>query len=230
MKARLALELLVVFGAAPIAFALAPNAALRGLFPALWVAATVMFFLLWFDPRFERRRLWNWRGAKADLRRIVLQSLAIAPIITGLVWSLDKGWLPMPGPTRGDADLLFFLPRNVPVLWAAIMILYPVLSVYVQEVFFRAWFFHRYERLFGTGTAMVVANSIAFGLGHAMFGNWIAVPLSTLGGVLFAITYVRTKSLAAVCVEHALIGNVVFTTGLGWFFFAGAQAVAERGG
>ena len=36
---------------------------------------------------------------------------------------------------------------------------------------------------------MILASGTAFGLAHLVFGNWIAVTLSALGGILFARTY-----------------------------------------
>jgi hypothetical protein len=45
--------------------------------------------------------------------------------------------------------------------------------------------------------------------------------LSFLGGLLFAKTYRDTGSLRAVFVEHYIYGAVIFTVGLGEFFYNG---------
>ena len=103
------------------------------------------------------------------------------------------------------------------------MVLYPLLSVYPQELFFRAFFFHRYRRLFGQGMATVVASALLFGFVHIVFGNWISILLSSVGGMLFARTYFHSGSLALTCIEHALYGNFIFTIGLGEFFFHGTR-------
>jgi len=119
--------------------------------------------------------------------------------------------------------LLFSLIKRSPVLWAAIMVLYPVISVYPQELLFRTYFFHRYEALFGSRLRMIAASAVAFGFVHIVFGNWISVALCTIGGVLFATTYEETGSLVLTCMEHAVFGNFIFTIGLGKFFVPGAR-------
>lgn len=52
--------------------------------------------------------------------------------------------------------------------------------------------------------------------------NWLAVAMTMAGGGLFAWRYDRSRSLAAVWVEHALWGCLIFTIGLGRYFYLGA--------
>jgi membrane protease YdiL (CAAX protease family) len=120
-------------------------------------------------------------------------------------------------------ERLFSFVRRAPLFWAVVMVLYPLLSVYPQEVFFRAFFFHRYRRLFGQGVATVIASAVLFGFVHIVFGHWISILLSGAGGFLFARTYFHSGSLALACIEHALYGNFIFTIGLGEFFYHGAR-------
>ena len=102
------------------------------------------------------------------------------------------------------------------------MALYPLLSVIAQELVYRTFFFHRYGRLFGDATwAAILANGALFGFGHIIFGNWIAIAGTTVIGCLLAYRYVRTRSFWAVWFEHSLYGALVFTVGLGQFFFTG---------
>jgi membrane protease YdiL (CAAX protease family) len=116
---------------------------------------------------------------------------------------------------------LFGLPRSQPVLWAIIMVAYPLLSAYPQELIFRGFLFHRYGRAFGpAGT--IVASAAAFGFAHVFFHNWFAVIASTVGGVLFALRYARSRSLLAATIEHGLYGVLLFTVGLGQFVYHGA--------
>jgi hypothetical protein len=44
-------------------------------------------------------------------------------------------------------------------------------------------------------------------------------------GLLFALRYALTRSFWAVYLEHALWGALVFTVGLGRFFFTGVGIV-----
>lgn len=118
--------------------------------------------------------------------------------------------------------LLFDLLRTQPWLWGALMIFYPLLSVLPQEFLFRAFFFHRYQPLFGDGAGIVLASAAAFAFVHIVFGNWLAVALSFVGGLLFATTYRWNRSVPLVWLEHALFGNFIFTIGLGRYFSSGA--------
>lgn len=47
--------------------------------------------------------------------------------------------------------------------------------------------------------------------------------LSLIGGWLFTRRYQRSRSLLAVAIEHALYRQLVFTIGLGEFFYHGAS-------
>jgi hypothetical protein len=56
---------------------------------------------------------------------------------------------------------------------------------------------------------------------HIIFGNVIAPLLTIPGGYLFCRTYARTGSLPAAAIEHAVYGDIVFTVGLGVYFYNG---------
>lgn len=51
--------------------------------------------------------------------------------------------------------------------------------------------------------------------------------MSLVGGAFFATRFQRTRSLLTASVEHALYGILVFTIGLGEYFYHGA---AHAGG
>jgi len=110
--------------------------------------------------------------------------------------------------------------RHNPVLWALIMITYPVLSVVPQEIIYRAFFFHRYSSLFANKRVSVVTNAALFAFAHILFRNWVAVIGSFVAGLLWATTYLGSRSLLVVTIEHALYGSFVFTLGVGYYFYA----------
>lgn len=120
------------------------------------------------------------------------------------------------------AGQLFDLPRTQPRLWLGILAFYPLFSVYPQELVYRALFFARYRPLFSSARATAAASAAAFGFVHIVFQNWPAVLLTLLGGWLFADTYARTYSLRLVWLEHALYGGLMFTVGLGRYFYHGS--------
>ena len=68
---------------------------------------------------------------------------------------------------------------------------------------------------------MVIASGLLFAFSHVVFRNWPAMALTLIGGVLFATTYRRTRSLLVCLVEHALYGLLIFTVGLGRYLYLG---------
>lgn len=207
-RPRLAAEFLCVFLLGPLAYRLL--AANQGwLFPALWAWGLTCLVLLLRDPGFDRRQLWNTRALRKELRPMLLRFAVLGALIIAAVALLAP-------------DRLWSLPRHNPRLWLAIMLGYPLASVYPQEVIFRAFYFRRYAPLFRPLAAMIGASALAFGYLHIIFGNAIAVAMTIIGGVLFSITYARSRSVLAASVEHALYGCLVFTVGIGSYFYDGA--------
>ena len=99
----------------------------------------------------------------------------------------------------------------------------PLHRVIAQELVYRTFFFHRYGPLFGSQVAVAVAvNGVLFGYAHIVMGNVFAVWSTALVGMLLAARYVATRSIWAVWLEHSLWGWLVFTVGLGHWFFTGA--------
>ena len=204
----LTLEFLVVFLVLPllIFYRVLPNWPI----PFLLAVALAAFLILWRDPSFDSSRLWSTRGIRSRLPGLLFRD-AVLLVLLGL------------GVLMFAPNLLFSLLKRSPGLWALIMLLYPLISVYPQELLYRTFFFHRYRPLFGTSWPMLVASACAFGLVHVIFGNWLALALCAVGGLLFALTYQRSESLLLTCVDHALFGNFIFTIGLGRFFYNGSH-------
>lgn len=179
------------------------------LFPALWVWCAVCVAILLRERGFQRRSMWGVAGVRRELIPMLVRFAVLAgAVVAGVILST---------PERA-----FDLPRRDPGLWAMIMVLYPLLSVYPQEVVFRAFFFERYRLLFGRGWRMIAASAVAFGFVHVIFESWVSVGMTTVGGVMFAFTYSRSRSTLAASIEHSLYGCLVFTVGLGSYFYAGA--------
>ncbi|MBN1184782.1 MAG: CPBP family intramembrane metalloprotease [Bacteroidales bacterium] len=118
-----------------------------------------------------------------------------------------------------ERENLFYLPKHNLLLWGMIMIFYPLWSAYPQELIFRAFFFHRYKALFKNQMVMIICNALLFAYMHFIFKSWVAIGLSFLAGIMFALTYLRSNSLLVVAIEHALYGNLIYTIGLGHYFY-----------
>ncbi|RIA56172.1 CPBP family intramembrane glutamic endopeptidase [Dichotomicrobium thermohalophilum] len=121
------------------------------------------------------------------------------------------------------------LPTQRTDLWIMIMALYPFLSALPQELLFRALFFERYGVLFGwhgdharVPWLAIFVNSLCFGLAHLFYWNWVAVGLTAVGGLAFAYAYTRLNSFPLAFLMHVAAGQLIFTLGLGLFFYHGA--------
>lgn len=204
----LALEFSCVFIGAPllIYYRVIPNLPI----PYLLAAGFAAFLVLRYDPTFDSGRFLAW----GDLRAYLLPLLLRDAVFLALLGIGVRLFAP---------ELLFSLVKRAPVFWVLIMLLYPLLSVYPQELLYRAFFFHRYQPLFGSGWAMLVASALAFGFVHIILGNWLAVGICVIGGLLFSLTYQHSGSLLLTCLDHALFGNFIFTIGLGRFFYHGSR-------
>jgi len=199
-------ELITMFLLAPTALALFMRGPL--VFPAIWTLAALCLILLLRDRSFPRRDLWNARGVIVGLRPMLRSFLILAPLLAVVLWLYEP-------------ERIFSLPREKPVLWLIIMLGYPILSVYPQEIAFRAFFVHRYSPLMGRNE-LIVTSAVAFGYAHIIMQNPIAIGFSAFGGALFTVNYLRTRSLLSTCIEHALYGCFLFTIGWGYYFYGGS--------
>lgn len=113
-------------------------------------------------------------------------------------------------------DALFYVVLNRPVLWLTMSTVYLLVSVIPQELLYRAFFFHRYQELFGKNqNIMLLCNAGCFCVAHFFFHNNLVYLLTFLGGILFYSTYVQHRSIKLVIAEHAAYGVWLFTLGLG---------------
>lgn len=209
-RTRLWMEFGALFFAAPATLALAFERLDWRLWVALSSATIACLILLLTDPTFDRRVFFR---REAFTRGAIFRSLGL--------WATAA--LAMGGLIRwAHPDWFLALPRERPALWAAIMVLYPLMSVVPQNIVYRAFIFHRYRTLFGSGGwNMTWASAIAFSFAHVVFHNSVALGLTAVGGLIFAHTYDKHRSVPLVSAEHALYGCAVFTLGLGRYLYAG---------
>jgi hypothetical protein len=207
------LELGVVFGAAPLVLALAPR---RMVTLGIIGSGLASLAALLLDPTFPRRQLWDAALARQGLRALAVRTVFVwaALFLFALVRAREH---------------LFEMPRTRPVAWLLVMMLYPPISAYSQEIMFRTLFFHRYAGLLRWPAARVIASGLLFGWAHIVVHDLSAIFLASLGGLLFAATYERRRSTLLVSIEHGLYGNVIFTVGLGGLFFNVHRALAALG-
>lgn len=119
-------------------------------------------------------------------------------------------------------EKFFIIQNNKPEILWKIMILYPIFSALPQEFIFCKFFFYRYKSIFKSDNNLVISSALFFSVTHILFLNFIAPILSFIGGLLFANTYNKHRSLLLVSIEHGLYGNTLFFIGLGWYFWGGS--------
>jgi hypothetical protein len=208
---RLCIELGLLFAIVPLAIAYALQAFRISVFLALTPVLLGVVVVLLCDRSFslgrEFTRGFGWRTLASIAAGFLLLGGAVS------VWM----WLMRPA-----AFLAFPLHRLE--LWTAVMLVYPLLSALPQELVYRTFFFHRYGAVFGDQRLLAVAvNGALFGFAHVIIGNGTAMILSGVLGLLLAYRYTEARSLWAVWIEHTLYGWLVFTVGLGRYFFAGVS-------
>lgn len=198
-------EFLAFYMAIPLLMAVAMPPAY--LFPALFAFTLMGVFLLQITPGFR------WRDLVTGFARIdwafvggfVLVTVAVA---TGIVLLL-----------RPEAFLV--LAREKPDLLALIWVFYPWFSALPQELIFRPLFFRRYGGLMPSRRVAILLNGALFSFAHLMYWNLPALVLTFAGGVAFAWAYEKQRNFPAAVLMHALAGGILFTLGLGVWFFTG---------
>jgi membrane protease YdiL (CAAX protease family) len=217
-RLRLAIEIVLLYGVAPVIvynFVYIRRVPLLELLP--WAMAALLLLLL-----LERNYSWTRALIRpprfADLLKILGLFLLCGGALTIYAY-------------RDFPQYFLVFPQRAPEAWTWVMIFYPLISVTTQELLYRVFYFHRYAPLFGDWhAAAIVFNAVLFAFMHAtLFAyrsvpfHWEAVAISFGGGLIFAYRYYRTKSFWAVAIEHSLYGDLIFTIGLGVFFFTGVS-------
>lgn len=180
----------------------------RLLFSIIWVLAALSWLLLKRTPGWEPKQL--LRGPVfGEWRLILLYWVVTAVTCTAFVFAIDP-------------DMFLSFVRSNPGFWLMVMIAYPIASALPQEIIFRSLFFERYGVLFPSTTLLIAANGAVFGFGHLFYDSWVTISMTAVGGAIMGWAYLRNRSMLLAWVMHALAGQLVFTAGLGRYFYSGA--------
>jgi membrane protease YdiL (CAAX protease family) len=96
-------------------------------------------------------------------------------------------------------------------------LVYPLISVPLQELFFRSYFFLRYQDLVRPGV-LGLLNVLLFAVYHTIYGGWLSLSLSLLGGTLLTALFLAYRRFWIVWVAHGILGLAVFLAGFGRHF------------
>ncbi len=178
------------------------------LFAVVWALAGVALILLVLTPG------WTWSSllkgpVLGEWKLILVFAVVTAAVCAAFVFTLvPQRFLAMP------------IYRSE--LWVMIMVAYPLLSAFPQELIYRSLFFERYGVLFPGPVALIFANGLVFGFGHLFYMNPVTIAMTAAGGAIMGWAYLRGRSMLLAWALHAIAGNLIFTLGLGLFFYHGA--------
>ncbi len=209
MRLWLLIEMLVFFVATPIAIYTLLYEYRVPLFTLLPPVFLFFIIFLTLDRSFSWRRTLGTGIRLFDLASIVMLFAIAGPAIAVFAYY--------------DVPQRFLaFPRYAYDTWIMVMVLYPLISVTTQEIMYRVFFFHRYRPLFsGDPQGAIVLNAVLFSFSHIVFQNITTLIISFLGGLLFAWRYENSRSYWALVIEHSIYGNLIFTVGLGRYFYTG---------
>lgn len=175
---------------------------------ALLIVTVICLLILWADSSYNLKKLFYRPKSKKQRNRLLVNVLIVAGSITALVLLIHP-------------STLLDMPRENTQIWLIIMVLYPLLSALPQELIYREFFFQRYEEIFPTRWALLLMSAASFSFLHVIYDNQWALLITFVGGVMFARTYQRTRSLWWVSLEHAIYGALIFTLGMRQYFYEG---------
>ena len=199
-RVSLIIELLVLYLVVPILLAIKAHIAFK--LVVVFCALSYAILLSRKLALFDKPILIGTKGC-GGMKRILARFLVFAVFSTFAMWAFDP-------------ERFFYVAQNQPLLWIGISIFYSFFSVYPQEFLYRTLFFARYQNLFHDYRVLIVVNALIFSLAHLMFNSAFILLLTFCGGILFAYTYLKTRSLVIVSVEHSAYGVWLYTLGIGY--------------
>lgn len=192
-------EMVLLFVMVPVSFVLNYSVWFKIIVGILGFAYIIYVLLKAEGIRFKMSQQLKWRKF---FKRVIIQLILIAIITGSYVWLVDR-------------PNFLWVVINKPYLWLLMLFVYSVFSVYPQEVIYRTFFFKRYQSLFVNQNFLLLINAVLFSMAHLFFKNTLVLIMTFVGGILFAFTFLKTKSTLLVTIEHALYGCCLFTVGMG---------------
>lgn len=172
------------------------------LFPIL--AGLILYFVLKKD--FKLRSLIHFNVPREVIWKNVGLVFLTGVVLTGIVYVFAP-------------ENLFNLPRENPEIWLMLIFAYPLFSAYAQEVIYRTFLFTRYRPLFKSRKFLVAASAITFAFAHIVYYHPLSIILTFIAGIYLAWIYRKTKSVLFAAILHSLLGLLIFTIGLGEYFW-----------
>ncbi len=193
------LEWFIIFIMIPVSFAIHYSIWVKLALGCIGFTYIIYVLLRGEKQKFKIASHLNW---KCFWSQTLIKLFIIAILTSIFVWFTDR-------------EALFSVLINKPLKWVILLFVYSFFSVYPQELIYRTFYFKRYSDIISNPFLFVFINAILFSLAHIFFANVLVSTITFFGGVLFAITYLKTKSTLLVSIEHAIYGSWLFTVGMG---------------
>lgn len=204
-RLRLWAEFVALFVAAPLSMAVLLPPGL--MFPMLFLVTAIGLILLHLTEGF------HWGDLKQGLGEIDWRFVAAFSLVTLLVCVAVMAIF---------APAHFFnVLRARPEMLLMIVTFYPFASALPQELVFRPLFFRRYGALLPSVEKAILLNAALFSLAHLMYWSWVVAFMTFFGGLAFAVSYEKQRNFPQAVLLHAIAGNLLFTVGLGIYFYSG---------
>ena len=171
------------------------------IFLTLYLVSILSLVILYFDKTF----LFTSLKKKIDWKFVIIFSVIF--FFLGFFYVLLV-----------DENLLFIFPKTNFKLWLIVIFIYPFLSVIPQELVYRVFFFQRYFPNINRFYFPVFLNLVVFAYGHLVFSNMHAIIITAIVSPIFTYAYLK-KSFLTCVILHTLGGQIIFTLGLGKYFF-----------
>tara|TARA_A100001035_G_scaffold192590_1_gene153935 strand:- start:381 stop:983 length:603 start_codon:yes stop_codon:yes gene_type:complete len=171
------------------------------IFLTLYLVSILSLVILYFDKTF----LFTSLKKKIDWTFVIIFSVIFFFLGFFYVLLVDK-------------NLLFIFPKTNFKLWLIVIFIYPFLSVIPQELVYRVFFFQRYFPNINRFYFPMFLNLVVFAYGHLVFSNMHAIIITAIVSPIFTYAYLK-KSFLTCVILHTLGGQIIFTLGLGKYFF-----------
>lgn len=158
-----------------------------------------MMFLMLFVVSYREQTLLQGLGLTSfraiHIAWAVTFLLVANLILTGLAWVLAQWGMPMPG------EIQFLIPQDTTGRF--VWVLLSATAGFCEEIAFRGYLMTRLRILGKTKTWLmpVVVSSLTFGILHA-YQSLPGVIILTVYGAMFALLYIRTRSLWPCIIAH----------------------------
>jgi len=192
-------EFFVIFIALPVSFAFEYPFLIKAILAIIGFIYVIYILLTVESNKFKIAPNLNWL---LFFKHVFIKLVIIAMLTIVYMWFTNK-------------TELFHVLFQKPKFWVLILFVYAMFSVYPQELIYRTFYFQRYKMLFKSKSLFIFLNAILFSLAHIFYRNPLVLLMTFLGGILFALTYDKTKSTLLVSIEHAIYGCWLFTVGMG---------------